>query len=307
LRVVALPSQQTRRNTPHTSCTNSTPQKHKTTTKSNNKPNQNKTDVHNRIEETSATSASCVAPANLTGTCLGGWARISTIVNEARKNATDAGAGFMFLVRGCGALLRGQSCLFRREGGLWVAQPPEKQPPHATPRPPTRPTSPPHKSGAKKQDAGDQFDGSLWDVVYRGAATAVIQNLQPPDAMQVRVGGCAGAVVVLLLCCRVLLCAAVVVLLCAVVLARGGGASLLASSRNNRQPSHLSHTHHLLPPSPPHHSQLGNHEFSFPAERLASYIRNVSFPILGAWCAARRRRGGELLFSFVLGACWCFF
>lgn len=33
------------------------------------------------------------------------------------------------------------------------------------------------------QDAGDQFDGTLWDVVYKGAATAVMQNIVKPDAM----------------------------------------------------------------------------------------------------------------------------
>jgi hypothetical protein len=38
-------------------------------------------------------------------------------------------------------------------------------------------------SKLKKQDAGDQFDGSLWDVVYKGAATAVMQNIAKPDAM----------------------------------------------------------------------------------------------------------------------------
>lgn len=60
-------------------------------------------------------------------------------------------------------------------------------------------------------DAGDEFDGSLWDVVYKGAASAVMQNLVKPDAMT-----------------------------------------------------------------------LGNHEFSFPAETLATYIKNLTFPVLGA-------------------------
>ncbi|GBF87994.1 hypothetical protein Rsub_00706 [Raphidocelis subcapitata] len=60
-------------------------------------------------------------------------------------------------------------------------------------------------------DAGDEFDGSLWDVVFKGAATAVMQNIAKPDAMT-----------------------------------------------------------------------LGNHEFSFPADVLAKYISNLTFPVLGA-------------------------
>lgn len=32
-------------------------------------------------------------------------------------------------------------------------------------------------------DAGDQLDGSLWDVVYKGMATAEILNAVKPDAM----------------------------------------------------------------------------------------------------------------------------
>ncbi|KAI8473348.1 MAG: Metallo-dependent phosphatase-like protein [Monoraphidium minutum] len=32
-------------------------------------------------------------------------------------------------------------------------------------------------------DIGDEFDGTLWDIVYRGMATARIQNMVQPDAM----------------------------------------------------------------------------------------------------------------------------
>jgi hypothetical protein len=44
-------------------------------------------------------------------------------------------------------------------------------------------TTHPPRELASPQDAGDQFDGSLWDVLYRGYATAVIQNIVKPDAM----------------------------------------------------------------------------------------------------------------------------
>ena len=40
-------------------------------------------------------------------------------------------------------------------------------------------------------DAGDEFDGSLWDVVYKGLATADVQNAVMPDAM-VRAGAGGG-------------------------------------------------------------------------------------------------------------------
>lgn len=32
-------------------------------------------------------------------------------------------------------------------------------------------------------DAGDQFTGTLWDTLYKGRATAEVQNLLRPDAM----------------------------------------------------------------------------------------------------------------------------
>lgn len=35
----------------------------------------------------------------------------------------------------------------------------------------------------RAQDIGDEFDGTLWDIVYKGAATARLQNIVKPDAM----------------------------------------------------------------------------------------------------------------------------
>ncbi|GBF87697.1 hypothetical protein Rsub_00408 [Raphidocelis subcapitata] len=87
-------------------------------------------DVHNRIEETSTTSAACGPEQREAGLCLGGWARIATAVDWARKAAKkEKAAGFLFL------------------------------------------------------DVGDQFDGTLWDIVYKGQATARLQNIVKPDAM----------------------------------------------------------------------------------------------------------------------------
>ncbi|KIY99167.1 Protein 5NUC [Monoraphidium neglectum] len=86
-------------------------------------------DVHNRIEQTSTSSTTCSDAQAASGLCLGGWGRISSYVNAARKKAAAAKAAFLFL------------------------------------------------------DAGDQFDGTLWDVVYKGAATAKMQNIVKPDVM----------------------------------------------------------------------------------------------------------------------------
>lgn len=60
-------------------------------------------------------------------------------------------------------------------------------------------------------DAGDEFDGTLWDVVYHGAANAAMQNIAKQDVMT-----------------------------------------------------------------------LGNHEFSFEHSVLRDYIKNLTFPMLGA-------------------------
>jgi hypothetical protein len=86
-------------------------------------------DVHNRIEETSTTSATCSPEQRAKGVCLGGWARIATAVADARRQAAADGAGFLFL------------------------------------------------------DIGDEFDGTLWDIRYKGQATAAIQRIVRPDAM----------------------------------------------------------------------------------------------------------------------------
>lgn len=86
-------------------------------------------DVHNRIEQTAPSASVCVEEQAAENICVGGWARISTAVNAARKRAADQKAGFLFL------------------------------------------------------DAGDEFDGSLWDVVAPGYATSVMQNIVKPDAM----------------------------------------------------------------------------------------------------------------------------
>jgi hypothetical protein len=41
---------------------------------------------------------------------------------------------------------------------------------------------------ARPQDIGDEFDGTLWDIVYKGQATAKLQNMVKPDAMVRRRG-----------------------------------------------------------------------------------------------------------------------
>ena len=47
----------------------------------------------------------------------------------------------------------------------------------------------PKRTHARTQDAGDEFDGTLWDVVYKGLATAKLQNMARPDAMVRRNAG----------------------------------------------------------------------------------------------------------------------
>jgi len=54
--------------------------------------------VHNRIEQTAPSASVCVEEQAAENICVGGWARISTAVNAARKRAADQKAGFLFLV-----------------------------------------------------------------------------------------------------------------------------------------------------------------------------------------------------------------
>lgn len=66
-----------------------------------NKLQTQTSDVHNRIEETSTTSAACGPEQREAGLCLGGWARIATAVDWARRAAKkEKAAGFLFLVGG---------------------------------------------------------------------------------------------------------------------------------------------------------------------------------------------------------------
>lgn len=123
--------------------------------------------MHNRLEQTGPTSAACSEQNAQDETCLGGWARIATAVKEARRRAAAEKAGFLFLVSI--QAFRGAVCL-----------PAAVQAAAEQLRPMYQRFA--HTKHAW-QDIGDEFDGTLWDVVYKGQATAQVQNMVQPDAM----------------------------------------------------------------------------------------------------------------------------